>query len=147
MKIILKDDVKNLGSMGDVVNVADGYARNYLFPKKFAMASTPENLNAAVQLKKLKEKKMKKQKEEAELFAKRLEEVSCTITKKVGENEKLFGSVTSKDIVENLQQQKIEIEKKDILLANPIKSLGIFKVSVKLHPEVTAELKVWIVKE
>ena len=90
---------------------------------------------------------MQKQKKEAELFAKKLEEVSCTVIKKAGEEEKLFGSVTSQDIYESLKNEGIEINKKKIILEEPIKALGVYKVPIKVHPEVTAELKVWVVKE
>lgn len=147
MKVILKEDIRELGNVGDVIQVADGYARNYLIPKGLAKPATEQNIQQLEHETKMREGLMQKQKKEAELFAKKLEEVSCTVIKKAGEEEKLFGSVTSQDIYESLKNEGIEIDKKKIILEEPIKALGVYKVPIKVHPEVTAELKVWVVKE
>jgi len=147
MKVILKEDVKNLGDLGEVVNVSDGYARNYLIPKGLAEFATPENIRMLDRESKIKKDKLEKLKKEAELFAQKLEEVSCTIVKKAGEDDKLFGSVTTQDVQESLKNEGIEIDKKKIVLEEPIKSLGVYKVSIKIHPEVDASVKIWVVKE
>jgi len=146
MKVILKEDVANLGHMGDVVEVSPGYARNFLVPKKKAFEATAKNLKAIEHQKKLLADQLKREKKEAEALAARINESSITIPVQVGEGEKLFGSVTNKDIAEALVKEGIEVDKHRILLEKPIKELGIFTVPVKLHPEVTANLKVWIVK-
>jgi len=147
MKVILKEEVKNLGDLGEVVNVSDGFARNYLIPKGLAEFATPENIKMLDRESKIKKDKMEKLKKEAELFAEKLEEVSCTIVKKAGEDDKLFGSVTTQDVQESLKNEGIEIDKKKITIEEPIKSLGVYKVSVKIHPEVSASVKIWVVKE
>ncbi len=146
MKVILKEDIANLGRMGDVVEVAPGYARNFLIPKKKAFETTAKNLKAIEHQKKLLVDQMKRGNKEAEALAIRINESSITIPVQVGEEEKLFGSVTNKDIGEALAKEGIEVDKHKILLEKPLKELGIFTVPIKLHPEVTANLKVWIVK-
>ena len=146
MKVILKEDIENLGHMGDVVEVAPGYARNFLIPKKKAFETTAKNLKMIEHQKKLLTDQMKRGTKEAEALAMRINECSVTIPVQVGEEEKLFGSVTNKDIGEALAKEGIEVDKHKILLEKPLKELGIFTVSIKLHPEVTANLKVWIVK-
>jgi large subunit ribosomal protein L9 len=147
MKVILKEEVKNLGDLGEIVNVSNGYARNYLIPKGLAEFATPENMRMLDRESKIKKDKLEKLKKEAELFAGKLEEVSCTIVKKAGEDDKLFGSVTTQDVQESLKNEGIEIDKKKIVLEEPIKSLGVYKVSIKVHPEVNASVKIWVVKE
>ena len=146
MKVILKEDVASLGSMGDVVEVAPGYARNFLIPKKKAFEATAKNLKAIEHQKKLLTDQTKREMKEAEALAVRINEISITIPVQVGEEEKLFGSVTNKDIGEALAKEGVEVDKHIILLEKPIKELGIFTVPVKLHSEVTANLRVWIVK-
>lgn len=146
MKLILKEDVTDLGHMGDVVEVAPGYARNFLIPKKKAFEATAKNLKTIEHQKKLLADQLKREKKEAEAIAARINESSITIPVQVGEEEKLFGSVTNKDIGEALAREGIEVDKHKILLEKPIKELGIFMVPIKLHPEVTANLKFWIVK-
>ncbi|HUU50063.1 MAG TPA: 50S ribosomal protein L9 [Nitrospinota bacterium] len=147
MKLILKENIKDLGNAGDVIQVSDGYARNYLIPKGLAKLATPQNIKLLDQESKERKNKLMKEKKEAELFAKRLEEISCTIVKKSGEKDKLFGSVTPQDIQEGLRNEGIEIDKKKIVLEEPIKTLGVYKASIQVHPEVNASLKVWVVKE
>jgi large subunit ribosomal protein L9 len=147
MKVILKEDVNNIGSAGEVIQVADGYARNYLIPKGFAKFATAENIKLLDHESKMKKDKITKLKKEAELFAKKLEEVSCTIVMKAGEDDKLFGSVTTQDIQEGLKSEGIDIDRKKIVLEEPIKALGVYNVLIKIHPEVDASLKIWVVKE
>ena len=146
MKIILVEDVPALGKMGDLVKVAGGYGRNFLIPQGKAIQATTQNMKILEhQTKQLKEK-VDKIKREAEKMAKRIEAVSCTVTKPAGEEEKLFGSVTSMDIAESLRVDGIEIDRRKIILDEPIKTLGIYTIPIKLHPEVTAHVKVWVVK-
>lgn len=146
MKLILKEDITNLGRMGDVVEVAPGYARNFLLPKKKAFEATAKNVKTIEHQKKLLADQTKRGIKEAEALAIRINEISITIPVQVGEEEKLFGSVTNKDIGDAMAKEGIEIDKHIILLEKPLKELGIFTVPVKLHSEVTANLKVWIVK-
>lgn len=147
MKIILRQDVEKLGYYGDIVEVKDGYARNYLIPKGFALPATKSAIKMMEEEKKQKQFKINKEKRQAEEFAKKLEGVSVTITVAVGEGDKLYGSVTSQMIHEQLEKQGIELDKRAIQLEEPIKALGVYSVPVKLHRDVTASIKVWVVKE
>ncbi len=147
MKVILTEEVENIGQPGDLLKVKDGYARNYLLPNNKAVQATIQNMKQLEHQKRLIGEKLNKIKSEAEKLSKKIERLSCTITKPAGEEDKLFGSVTSADICESLKNEGIEIDKKKILLEEPIKNLGIFNIMVKLHPEITAKLKVWVVKE
>jgi large subunit ribosomal protein L9 len=145
MKVILKEDVPDLGSIGNVVNVKDGYARNYLIPKQLAVQASTKNLSQLEHQKRLIESHKSKIRKDAHTMAEDIEKISCTIPMLVGEQDKLFGSVTSKDIEEALSQEGINISRKRIILEEPIKSLGVYTVDVRLHTEVTAKLKVWVV--
>ncbi|PYS95222.1 MAG: 50S ribosomal protein L9 [Acidobacteria bacterium] len=147
MRIVLREDVENLGRRGEVVKVADGYARNYLLPKGRALPATDGNLKVIAREKRRYVVQQAKEKEEAEAMARRLASASCTIVRKVGENDVLFGSVTAADIAEHLEKEKLIVDKRRIQLDQPIKSLGIYTVPVRLHPDVAAEVKVWVVKE
>jgi large subunit ribosomal protein L9 len=147
MKIILKEDIPSIGKRGDIVNVSDGYGRNYLIPKKLAFLATTNNIKAFENEKKNKEKKLLKVKKEALNLASKIESFSLTINVKVGEGDKLFGSVTSKDIEERLKKEGINIDKKDIILDEPIKALGVYSIPIRIHSEVHAKLKLWVVKE
>ena len=148
MKVILLEDVPDLGKTGDLVNVKDGYARNYLLPRKLAIAATPKNVKAFEHQKRLAEAKIRKKKSEAQSLAERIESISLTIPQKAGEEDKLFGSVTAMTIAEYLKDQEgIIIDKRKIELSEPIKRLGVYTVPVKIHPDVTANLRVWVVKE
>jgi len=147
MEVILREHVEHLGRRGEIVKVADGYARNYLLPKGRALAATDGNLKVIAREKRRYVVQQAKEKEAAEAMARRLAGVSCTIVRKVGENDMLFGSVTAADIAEYLEKEKMVVDKRRIQLDQPIKSLGIFTVPVRLHPEVAAEVKVWVVKE
>ena len=146
MKVILREEIKGLGKLGDIVNVADGYGRNYLIPSKKAVETTTENVRMVEREKKKADEVLKQTLHDAEGLAKRVTEISLTLSRQVGEGEKMFGSVTSADIAEALITENINIDKKQIHLEKPIKELGLFHVPVRLHPEVTAELKVWVVK-
>lgn len=147
MQVLLREDLDNLGHRGDVVRVAPGYARNYLLPKRLAMRVTPGNMKLIEQERKALQARGEREKHGAEDLARRIASVSCTIVKKVGENDVLYGSVTSQEIGQVLEKEGIEVDRRRILLDEPIKSLGVFSVPIKLHPEVTAELKVWVVRE
>ncbi len=147
MKVILRQDMDRLGKAGEVVSVKDGYARNYLIPRQLAYAATPGNLRRFEEEKKRMMLQSEREKRHAETLAKELEKASCTISMAVGEEDKLFGSVTSQDIAEALKEKGIEIDRRKIQLEEPIKALGIYTVPVKLHPEVTANIKVWVVKK
>ncbi len=147
MKILLREEYKGLGNAGEVVSVKDGYARNYLIPRGIAYPETPAYLKRYENEVKQQTLRLSRDRKKAEDMAKALENVSCTITVNVGEEDRLFGSVTSQNISEVLSGQGYEVDKRKIILEEPIKSLGIYSVPIKLHPEVEATVKVWVVKE
>jgi large subunit ribosomal protein L9 len=147
MQVILLEDVPSLGKAGDQVKVSDGYGRNYLIPHKKAMLATEKSLKAVQHQKREVQQRMGKAKKDAERLAQQIQTLSCTLTKTVGESGKLFGSVTSMEIEAYLKENGIDLDRKKILLEEPIKNLGLFTVPIKLHPEVTAHLKVWVVQE
>ena len=147
MKVILKQNVESLGNAGDLVKVADGYARNFLVPKGLAAEANSRNLKVFEHEKQRILQQAEKIQKQAEETAVRLSAVTCTITRRVGEQEKLFGSVGAKDIEEALVAQGIEIDKKSVLLDEPIKALGEFPVRIKLSAGVTGEIKVVVVAE
>jgi len=147
MKVILREDVKSLGRVGEVVNVSDGYARNFLFPKRFALEANTKNLKEFEHNKKVILEKTAKIKASVKSLADQMAAVSITIKAKSGEDEKLFGSVTNMDIAEALAAQGYEIDKKKIVIDEPIKRLGEYSVSIKLHPDVSTEVKVHVVQE
>jgi large subunit ribosomal protein L9 len=145
MKIILIENVPSLGKAGDVVQVALGYGRNFLIPKNLALEATSANLRQLERQRESFLKKGNKEKHAAEEIAGKIENLSCTLPRPVGESEKLFGSVTSMDLQKFLSEQGISVDRRKIFLASPIKTLGSFSVPVKLHPEVSAQLKVNVV--
>ncbi len=147
MEIILRQDYQGLGKTGDVVKVKDGYARNYLIPKGIAYIASKENKKRLENELKVKSWRIEKEKQIAQQLAEKLDKISCTIPVQVGEEDKLFGSVTSQNIAEALEAQGIKVDRRKIQLDEPIKSLGIYAVPIKLHPEVEAKVKVWVVKE
>lgn len=147
MQVILKQRLDNLGQPGDVVTVKPGYARNYLIPKGFAYAATAANLNRIERERVLLEQQAAEQLDAAQGQATAIEGTSVTFTARAGEEGKLFGSITSADISDKLAEQGIEIDRRSIDLAEPIKALGVFSVPVKLHPDVRPEIKVWVIKE
>jgi large subunit ribosomal protein L9 len=147
MEVILCEDHPKLGKAGDVVKVSDGYGRNYLIPKGLAVIADTRNIKRFEHQKKLIRQRIQKQRMDAEALAKRISQLSVTIKVKAGEQGKLYGSVTSKDIEQALSKEDISIDRRNILLSDPIKSLGIYEVEVKIHSEVNAKLKVWVVSE
>lgn len=147
MKVILLEDVDKLGNEGDVVDVAPGYARNYLLVRKKALVSTPENLKRFEHIKKKKESEYLESKEEADELANKLSDVSITAVVKASESEKLYGSVTPSDIVGLLKEEGYDIDKKKIVIEEPIKNLGVYNIGIKLHEEIQANVKLWVVSE
>jgi large subunit ribosomal protein L9 len=144
MEVILKEDVNKLGHRGDVVKIADGYGRNYLLPSKLAIEATPANKAVIEQMKGSAVRKLAKEKVIAEDLAKTLESVELVFERKVGENDHIFGSVTSGDIAHQLEEKGYTIDRRKISLEEPLKSLGEFHVPIKLHREVTSHIKVTI---
>ncbi len=147
MKVVLKDDVKNIGKMGQIIDVADGYARNYLVPRGLASEANTKNIKALEHEKRIIEKKAKKIKNSAQEQSNKISAMTFTIKAKAGDEGKLFGSVTTMDIAELLQKEGIEIDKKKISLDEPIKRLGSYSVNVKIHPEISIQLKVEVIQE
>jgi len=147
MEVILREDVEKLGNRGQVVKVAAGYARNFLLPKKLAVAATDANRKIVEQERQAHLRKEAKVKSEAEDLSKLLTGVSVTIAQKAGENDQLFGSVTSKDVADALAAKNFTIDRRKIQLEEPIKQLGEFKIPVRLYKDVIAEVTVMVVKE
>ena len=147
MKVILKSDVERLGKTGDVVAVAAGYARNYLLPRGLALEATAHSVEQIEIEGKRAEKARQRQAADAAALAQKLEQLSLTISKQAGESDKLFGTVTAMEIAEALVKEGHEIDKRKIELEEPIKTLGIYTIPVRLHTDVTAKVKVWVVKE
>jgi len=147
MKIILRQDHEKLGKTGDTLEVKDGYARNYLIPRNIAYAASQGNLKALEEEKKQHTDRQQKELHSAEKLAAELDKISITLKVKVGEDEKLFGSVTSQMIAEALIEKGITVDKRIIELEDPIKALGIYTVNMKLHTGVTGKVKVWVVRE
>lgn len=148
MKVILLEDVKSLGKKGEIVNVSDGYAKNFLFTKKLALEATSRNLND-LKLQKAHDEKVAQQiYEEALAFAEEIKKMEVKTTLKTGEGGRVFGSISSKEVAAEVKKQyKVELDKKKMQMQEPIRSLGVHIVPVKLHPKVTAELKVKVLEE
>ena len=147
IEVLLMDQVEGLGIEGDIVKVTPGYARNYLFPRGYATEVT-EGKKRQIEKKRTERlAQLQKEKGAAEELSKKIDGIECTIAAKVGENGKMFGSVGLPQIIEKLQEQGIEMDRSKIVLTTPLHELGVFDVSIKLHPEVTATLKVWIVED
>ena len=147
MEVILREDVAALGRRGEVVKVAEGYGRNFLLPRRLAMAVTEANKAMIAKERKAHEARVAKEKAECESLAARIGGLRFVAPRKVGENDVLYGSVTSGDIAEFLKGKGVEIDKRKVLLEEPIKHLGDHEVKIKLHPEVTATLKLLVSKE
>jgi large subunit ribosomal protein L9 len=147
MKVILKEDVKNIGSMGQILDVADGFARNYLVPRGLAMEANVKNVKSLEHAKRVVQEKAKKVKGQAEDLSTRIANITVMIKAKAGEEGKLFGSVTTMDIAEQLKNEGIDIDKKKISLDEPIKRLGTYTVNIKLHPEVSTPVQVEVIEE
>ena len=146
MKVILKQNIDSLGKAGEIVQVKNGYARNYLIPQSFAVEATTSNMKAYQEEMRLNEKRALKGKQDAQELAAKLEKVSVTASVQVGEEDKVFGSVTSQNIEDLLKDQNIEIDRKRIILEEPIKALGVYDIPIKLHPEVIVNIKLWVVR-
>jgi len=147
MEVILREHVDNLGKRGEIVKVADGYARNYLLPRKLALPATDGNRKHVERERKIMEMREAEEKSGAEAIASRLAAVDISIARRVGETEQLYGSVTSADIVDYLKAKGFEVDRRKLILPEPIKSIGDYDVPLKLHREVTVPLKVKVVKE
>jgi len=147
VEVILRQAVENLGNPGEVVSVSNGYARNYLLPRGIAYLATEGNKKRISQEKARLEAAESSRRESAQELAKKLEEVSITFAARVGEEGKLFGSVTAADVAQQLEAQGFTIEKRQIDLHEPIKALGVYRVPVRLHADVKPEIKVWVIKQ
>jgi large subunit ribosomal protein L9 len=147
MEVILREHVDNLGRRGDVVKVAEGYARNYLLPRKLALAVTEANKRQIERERKIADAREAEEKSQAEAFAQRLSQIELQIGRRVGENDTLYGSVTSADIAHALQGKGFEVEKRKIQLHEPLKALGETTVPVKIHRDVTAHVRVKVIAE
>ena len=147
MKVILQKDHEGLGRIGDVVRVSDGFAFNFLLPRGIAVPADEGNVRQMEHLKRLTESKRKAQVEKARVEAERINGTAVSIKRVVGEDDKLFGSVTNRDIAEALAAEGIEIDKRRIVLDEPIKTIGVFSVPVRIHQDVEAKLKVYVIRE
>lgn len=147
MEIILRQTIENLGKPGDIVKVKPGYARNYLLPRGLAYEATPGNRKRIAMEKARLEAAEQERVNAAQSIADKIANVQLTFSARVGDEEKLFGSVTSSDIAHQLQAQGFDIEKKQIDLHEPIKTLGVYKIPIRLHAEVKPEIKVWVIKQ
>jgi large subunit ribosomal protein L9 len=147
MEVILKEDVENLGHRGDVVKVAQGYGRNFLLPKNLAIEATAGNKSVIEQMKNASVRRSAKEKADAELLLQQVEQVELSFTRKTGDNDHLFGSVTGGDIAQAMEAQGFQIDRRKVHLEEPLKSLGEFLVPVRLHRDVTAHVKVTVSKE
>ena len=147
MDVILCQEVTHLGRTGDIVRVKPGYARNFLLPKKLACQATPANRKKVEQQKVKEAAAAAEKKKAAEELAEKLNKVSCTVTVEVNDLDKLYGSVTDVDIIKALEVEGYQIDKKDIILDKPIEDLGIFDVKIQIHPEVVANIRLWVAKK
>lgn len=147
MLVILRENIDSLGQIGDVVRVKDGHARNFLLPRKLVIPADENNVALLEHHRKSLEKKRMAIKGNFEEISAKLGAHACTLTRKVGKNDKLFGSVSAQDIFDELKKAGFALDRSAISLKDPIKTLGVHQVSVKLHPEVTATVKVWVVKD
>jgi large subunit ribosomal protein L9 len=147
MKVILRQTYQNLGEVGDLIEVKPGFARNFLIPKKIAYVALKGNIRALEEEKKTSAKKSEREVHEAESLAAELEKVSVSIPVQVGEEDKIFGTVTTQMIADALKEKGFDVDKRKIDIEEQIKSLGIYQVNIKLHQAVTAKIKVWVVRE
>ncbi|MBD3322558.1 MAG: 50S ribosomal protein L9 [Chitinivibrionales bacterium] len=147
MDVILKQDFGKLGKTMDVVSVKEGYARNFLFPRGIAVLATEGNRKAVAEAKKVTEKREEKKAKEAGELAKKIEKVPCTIPVQVGEEDKLYGSVGVQEICDFLKKEGFEVERSSIKLDEPIKQLGVYTIDIELYKNVSAQMKVWVVKD
>jgi len=147
MKVILVKDVEKIGKLGEVVEVSDGYARNFLIPKDLAMNSSPENMRKIDNAKLKAARAIETETKTAQEFADKLSKVSCSVGVQVGPDDKLYGSVTPADIQKALLAEGFEIDKKLVTIETPVEKLGVYHVKIKVHPQVETTVKVWVVKK
>ena len=147
MKVILQADVKNIGKKGEIVEVADGYGRNFLLPKKLALPASAENVNVAKAQAGSKARKDAMAEDEARLMAAQLEKVTVDIPVRIGENGRLFGAVTGKDVAEALKKQNIDVDRRKIAIRGEVTGEGIYEAVVKVHPSITTTIKIHVRKE
>ena len=147
MKIILRQDYDPLGKIGEIVNVKAGYARNFLIPQQIAVLANQRNMKILEEESKMNARRQNKEKRKAEALANEINKISLTATVSVGEEDRVFGSVTAQTISDLLKEKGHEIDKRKIQLDEPIKALGIYNVSIKLHTDVEAKIRIWVVKE
>lgn len=147
MKVILREDVEDVGTAGQVVEVKDGYGRNFLLPRNLAIPASQGNLKSIGEIQKQKDIRAKKRRKAAEIVKDRIEKLSLQVEVQVGEEEKMFGSVTNSDVAELLQQQGVSVDKRSVEMDEPIKALGVYTVPVKIDKEVTANVRLWVVKK
>jgi large subunit ribosomal protein L9 len=147
MKVILRDDIEKLGTTGNIVTVADGYARNFLFPRNLAVPATKGNVRSIDEIKKQKQFRENKKKKDAQRLKDRLEKLSLTAEVQTGEEDKVFGSVTAANIAALLEKQEFVIDRRKIMLEEPLKALGVYTIEIKLAPDVIASVKLWVVKK
>ncbi len=147
MEVILSKDIQALGKLGEVVKVKDGYARNYLLPRKFAYLATPSNLKRIEQQEKKIKDQYEQEKQEAENLAAKLNKASCTLSVEVNDLDKLYGAIAETDIAKALEVEGFTVDKKNIFIEKPIEELGIFEVGINLHSEVTAKIRLWVTKK
>ncbi|MBU0467842.1 MAG: 50S ribosomal protein L9 [Candidatus Omnitrophica bacterium] len=147
MEVILSQNVASLGKTGEVVKVKDGYARNFLIPKKLAYIASATNLKRIEQQEKKRKLEYEAEKKKAETLAEQLNKASCTVAAEVNDLDKLYGAISETEIIKALEVEGFNIDKKSIVVENPIEELGIFEVFVKLHPEVTAKVRLWVTKK
>jgi large subunit ribosomal protein L9 len=145
MQVILKEDVPKLGRAGQVVNVKDGYGRNYLIPQNLAVLATPKNVKQFDHQKRIVSSRVEKLRKAAATVAERLAGYACTISRNCGDNDKLFGSVSPKDIATTLNDEGIDVARRQIDLAKPVKQLGIYPVDVRLHADIRCRIMVWVI--
>jgi large subunit ribosomal protein L9 len=147
MKVILREDVPDLGQAGQTIDVKAGYGRNYLFPRNLAIPATKGNLRAIDEVKKQKQLREKKQRRQAEIIKDKIERLSLSVEVLVGEEDKLYGSVTNADVAELLAKEGIIVDKRAIELESPIKVIGVYTMPVKVDKDVTAQLRLWVIKK
>jgi len=147
MKVILTEKLDTLGEAGAIVDVKDGYARNFLLPRKLALVANKSNMSVYNEVNRQRDAQDSKAKREAEILAKTLEKASCTVPVAVGEGDRIFGSVTAQQIADLLVEQGFEIDRRAVVLEEPIRALGVYDIPIRLHVEVEAPVKVWVVKE
>jgi large subunit ribosomal protein L9 len=147
MKVILREDVPDIGSAGQTVDVKDGFGRNYLIPRNLAIPATKATVKAIEEIDRQKQVKEKKRRRGAELVKEKIEKISVSAEVLVGEEDKVFGSVTSRDVAALLEEQGVTVDRRMVQLEEPIKTLGVFTVPIKLDKEVTANLKLWVIKK